>query len=194
MLEFSKPKYPQKQTINLAVEETNGIGKQGQVAIFFVFLIVLGLFTKFAVIDRIDEAEKAKNEYIRTEEQIKQLTDRVKNYNEVQQVYRQYDDSFLSESEKIEIDRLEIIDMIEQCVKDEAQIKEIRISSNQVSIVLEETRLSYVSEIVARFQEDERTSYVTVSTAGTGNVKDESQIVSADVMVQLKDGGEESDE
>ena len=95
MLEFSKPKYPQKQTINLAVEETNGIGKQGQVAIFFVFLIVLGLFTKFAVIDRIDEAEKAKNEYIRTEEQIKQLTDRVKNYNEVQQVYRQYDDSFL---------------------------------------------------------------------------------------------------
>lgn len=194
MIEFSKAKYPTKQTINLAKEDTDGISKLAQIALFLVFCVCLGFFTKFAVINRIEEAEKAKREYKRIEELIEILEDKAANFNEVQAIYRQYDNSFLSESELAERDRLEIIDMVEQCVKKQANIKEIRIISNQVFIKLEETELSAVSEIVARFGEDERTSYVTVSTAGTGNTNNKNQIVSADVMVQLKSGGEKSNE
>lgn len=194
MIEFSKPKYPTKQTINLARKDTNGIGKTTQIVLFLLFCICLWIFTKFAVIHRIEEAEHAKREYKRTEELIRALEDKAANYDEILAKYRQYDNSFLSETERIEMDRLEIIDMVEQCVKNQAEIKEINITSNQVSIKLEETALSYVSEIVARFEEDERTSYVSVSTAGTGTTNKENQIVSADVMVQLKSGGEQSNE
>ena len=193
MFELTKPQYPKKQTINLAVQEVKGISKEWQIAIFCVFLLLLILFTKFAVIGRIEQAEKVRNEYIQTAETIRDLNERLKDYNNVQQIYRQYDTSFFSESEKSEVDRLEIIEMIEECVNSEAYIREIRIASNQVALYLEEIKLSYVSEIVARLQSDERASYVTVSTAGTGNIQDENQMVSADIMIQLKAGGEEDE-
>ena len=193
MFELTKPQYPKKQTINLAVQEVKGISKEWQIAIFCVFILLLILFTKFAVIGRIEQAEKVRNEYIQTAETIRDLNERLKDYNNVQQIYRQYDTSFFSESEKSEVDRLEIIEMIEECVNSEAYTREIRIASNQVALYLEETKLSYVSEIVARLQSDERASYVTVSTAGTGNIQDENQMVSADIMIQLKAGGEEDE-
>ena len=193
MFELTKPQYPKKQTINLAVQEVKGISKEWQIAIFCVFILLLILFTKFAVIGRIEQAEKVRNEYIQTAETIRDLNERLKDYNNVQQIYRQYDTSFFSESEKSEVDRLEIIEMIEECVNSEAYIREIRIASNQVALYLEETKLYYVSEIVARLQSDERASYVTVSTAGTGNIQDENQMVSADIMIQLKAGGEEDE-
>ena len=67
----------------------------------------------------------------------------------------------------------------------------ITITANQVMITVEDTTLSEVSEIVAKLEDDEKTAYVTVSTAGTD--EGEKRAVSADIMVQLKNGGEKDE-
>ena len=77
MFELTKPQYPKKQTINLAVQEVKGISKEWQIAIFCVFILLLILFTKFAVIGRIEQAEKVRNEYMQTAETIRDLNERL---------------------------------------------------------------------------------------------------------------------
>lgn len=149
-------------------------------------LLLLVCLVKFGFVNRIQEVEKAKELYYRTEQQIALLNERVKDYETVANQYRQYDDSFLSEDEAGEVDRLDIISMIESCIKDNASIQGIRITSNQALITLEETTLTNISDMVALLEAQERTSYVTVYTAETNKEKEDEQMISADIMVQLK--------
>lgn len=182
---FSKPKYPSKRSINLAKKEMQLREKQ-LLIVGSLALLLLVCLVKFGFVNRIQEVEKAKELYYRTEQQIALLNERVKDYETVANQYRQYDDSFLSEDEAGEVDRLDIISMIESCIKDNASIQGIRITSNQALITLEETTLTNISDMVALLEAQERTSYVTVYTAETNKEKEDEQMISADIMVQLK--------
>lgn len=188
-----KPKYPEKQTINLALQETNKEALKVMVGGTILFLLCLSLFVKFAVINRVMAAREAKNRYLETEEEIKWLKERTEEFEEVQKVYRQFDDSFLGESELAELDRVDIINMVERSVLDRGEIEAISITSNQVMIRLESTTLPYVSEIVAALEAEEETVYVTVSTAETETSKQQDGTVSAKIMVQLKSGGDKNE-
>lgn len=184
-MQFIKPKYPNKQTINFAKEEKNKIDARIQIGGFILFFICLTVFVKFAVIDRLNAANEAKREYVAIEKQIQMLNERTKDYEEIQQDYRKFNSGFLSESEASEVDRVEIIDMVEDCVLDKADIENINITANKVTITIFNTTLPFVSEIVAALEENENTAYVTVSTAGTGTSKKQDSTVSANIIVQL---------
>lgn len=186
MIQFLKPKYPNKRTINFAKQETDKIDVRIQIGGFILFLICLAVFVNFAVIGRLNAANKAKREYFATEQQIQMLLERTKDYENVQKEYRQFNSEFLSESEAVEVDRMEIIDMIEKCVLNKAEIENINITANKVVITLDNTTLPYISEIVAALEEDEKTAYVTVSTAGTRAWEKNDSTVSANIIVQLK--------
>lgn len=186
MMQFLKPKYPDKQTINLALKETDAISVRNQIIAFGVFIICLGLFVKFAVIGRLEAVEQAKRTYLETQQHIQTLEERAKEYNEVKKLYGRLNDTFLSESEKKEIDRMEIINLIEACVIERADIERMSITGNEVTITIVDTTLGAVSEIVAALEKDDRTGYVTVFTAGTDSQKQQAGTVSADIMVQLR--------
>lgn len=193
MIRVRKPKYPEKQSINLAMQETNKEALKIIVGGTVVFLLCLSVFVKFAVINRVTAAREAKNRYLETEEEIQWLKERTKDFEEVQKVYRQFDNSFLGESELAELDRVDIINMVERCVLDRGDIEAISITSNQVMIRLANTTLPYVSEIVAALEAEEETVYVTVSTAETETLKQQDGTVSAKFMVQLKSGGDKNE-
>lgn len=190
MIQFFKPKYPDKQTINLAIQETDKINVRNQLIAFILFLIGLALFVKFAVIGRLNAAEEAKRTYLETKQQIQMLEERTKEYSTLKELYSRLNDTFLSPSEAGEMDRMEIIGLVEDCVLDRADIESINITGNQVMIAVESTTLSAVSEIVAALEANEETAYVTVFTAGTGSLQKMDGTVSADIMVVLRSGGE----
>lgn len=193
VIRLTKPKYPEKQSINLAMQETDKGNPRILVGGFVLFLLCLFLFVKFAIINRFDAAREAKNTYLETVEEIQSLEERTKEFDEVQKVYRQFDNSFLSESESAELDRVEIINMVESCVLDKGDIEAISITAHQVMIRLGNTTLPFVAEIVAALEAQEETVYVTVSTAGTEALNQQDGIVSANIMVQLKSGGEKNE-
>lgn len=190
VIQFFKPKYPDKQTINLAIQETDKINVRNQLIAFILFLIGLALFVKFAVIGRLNAAEEAKRTYLETKQQIQMLEERTKEYSTLKELYSRLNDTFLSPSEAGEMDRMEIIGLVEDCVLDRADIESINITGNQVMIAVESTTLSAVSEIVAALEANEETAYVTVFTAGTGSLQKMDGTVSADIMVVLRSGGE----
>lgn len=186
MIQLSKPKYPEKQTINLAKQENNQIDPKISIGSFLIFLFLLMLFVKFAVIDRIQVANNAQHTYEQLKQQIEDLKKRTEQYEEVRKEYRQFDDAFLSEEEAGIQDRLEIMTMIETCVGKNANMTNMTITGNQVHIVIDQTNLSEISKIVARLEKEDLTAYVTVSTAKTASEENKTGYVTADVVVQLK--------
>ena len=192
-MQFLKQKYPDKQTINLALRETDAISFRNQMIAFGIFIICLGLFVKFAVIGRLEAVEQAKRTYLETEQYIQILEERSKEYNEVKKLYNKLNETFLSEAEKKEIDRMEIINLIEACVMNLADIERMSITNNQVTVTIVDTTLGAVSEIVAALEKEDRIGYVTVFTAGTDTQNKQTGIVSADIMVQLRQEVEENE-
>lgn len=191
MIQFTKPKYPVKQTINLAIQNRNKLKNSIQLGIFVLFLFFLTLFVKFAVIDRINAAVEAERLYKETQKQIELIQEKTKEYDEVLQAYRIYTNAFYNDSEAAVLDRLDIISFVESCVLNKADIRNIKIADNILTIALENTNLPSVSEIVAAIEEDKRAVYVTVTTASKGDNLKQNNTVSANIVIKLKSGGEE---
>ena len=186
MRKFSKPKYPTKQTINLAAQEIDYVKLKKFILSFVVCSIGLILFIKFGVIDRFKLAEETKNNYLEIEQQIQMIEKSIEQQGELQELYDRLNNTFLSESEAKEIDRIEIMDMVEKCIFDKANIASIHITNNQITVSVIDTTLTSVSEIVAALEDNEKTAYVTVFTAQTKNLEQSAGKVTADIMVQLK--------
>ena len=186
MIKFSKQKYPTKQTINLVAQEIDSVKLKKIIISVTVCSICLILFAKFAVLDRFKLAEETKNSYLEKKQQIQMIEESIKEHGELQELYNKLNNTFLSESEAQEIDRIEMINIIEQCILDKANIESIHISENQVIVTVINTTLTSVSEIVAALEENEKTAYVTVFTAQTKKIEEAGGKVSADIMVQLK--------
>ena len=98
---------------------------------------------------------------------------------------------FYDEGEAAEVDRFEIITLVESCVMNYADIRNMNIVENTLIISLENTSLPLISEIVAAFQADDRTANVTVTTASKGEKVKQDRTATANIIVKLKARGEE---
>lgn len=186
MMKLSKPKYPTKQTINLAAQEVDYAKLKKYVLGFVVCSIASILFIKFGVIDKFKLAEETKNAYLEKEQQIQMIEESIKQQGELQALYDRLNNTFLSESEAKQIDRIEMLDIVENCILDKANITSININNNQITANVMDTTLTAISEIVAALENDEKIAYVTVFTAQTKNPEQSNKKVVADIMVQLK--------
>lgn len=191
MIQLSKTKYPDKQTINLAIQNTSKLKNSIQIGCFLIFLLFLTMFVKIAVMNRIKAAIKAEQIYKATEEQIQLLQEKTEEYDEILEAYRMHVNPFYDEGEAAEVDRFEIITLVESCVMNYADIRNMNIVENTLIISLENTSLPLISEIVAAFQADDRTANVTVTTASKGEKVKQDRTATANIIVKLKARGEE---
>lgn len=185
---IGKPKFPTKVKLNLAQEERSVKNPKAQIGIFVIFLLLLGVFVKFMVVDKLSEAASAQRAYQNMQNQIQLLKEQNNSNKEVREKYSHYGYGYLSDEEKIEQDRMEILDLIGSVAISRADIQKVEISANVATITIDKIQLKTVSAIVEDLEADERVSFVTVSTAGTdsGNKAD----VSATIVINFaeKDG------
>lgn len=184
-----KIKYPEKTSINLALSDRDTGENKLPVLFFVIFLIVLMVFVKFMVIDKLAAANEARSAYQEMQYSIGELKEQNAIYDEVKADYSHYGNGYLNEEERIEQDRLEIINAISKKVLPKANISSLQISGNVATLTIANTRLSVVSEIVAALEDSDIVSYVNVTTAGTQN--DESASVSASMVINFKTAGGE---
>ena len=190
-MKWKKVQYPSKQTMNLIVKETNYKQQIGLI-IGICFLFVLGgSFIKIHVFDRFHRIQSQQKEYASITKQIEQLKEEIKEYSSIQEQYYLYTDALLEKAERQEVDRMEILKLVEQCAFQKAKVTNILVQENQVTLTIRSKSLSKLSEVVSKFETNEFVSYVSVSTA-TSN-KDESKgDVIANIIVELKNVGDES--
>ena len=116
-----------------------------------------------------------------------------KDYNEVRERYSRFFSDYLDEDEAVLQDRMEVMDLFEQCVMSQADIESISIRGNVCRMVITELPLYQVSSIVADLEASPLVQYISVSTASTEKRDEDEefqpqQSVSADLTITLTGG------
>ena len=156
-LSFKKNKnnLPSKTSINFIVDtetKTNRIS----IVLFLVFLVLLGIFTKFAVIDPLAKVAKAEREYREAEKQLDVYRNELSNYAEVAAEYNEKVGTFLTDSERSYLDRTEILAMIKEDIFSHVNVKSISISGNTVRVSTATTTMDLISDITQILLDDPR--------------------------------------
>ena len=95
MKKITKDRYPEKTSINLVMKEQDGGNWKVQVAIFAVFLVLLGIFVKVEVVGRLNRVMEASAEYGDVQSQIADLQKYNEDYEKVEEQYSHYSSNYL---------------------------------------------------------------------------------------------------
>lgn len=187
---IGKVRYPDKTSINLLMRDNSVRDPKFQIILFVIFALVLALFVKFLVIDKLAEAYEAEKAYTQMETQINQLRASNEKYDQVREEYSHYGNGYLNDEEKAEQDRMAMMRVIKRDVISKSEIQSVEISGNVATLTIDNIRLNTVSAIVASLEDDDIVSFVTVSTAGTNT--DSNALVTATVIINfVSKGGEQ---
>lgn len=186
MNKLTKAKYPEKTSINLVMREEEAGNPKIQLTVFFVFLVFLAVFVKFGVIDQISRANEAESAYYAMQLQIDEYNRQTEDYDEVLKQYSHYSSGYLTEEEKLILDRMDVFQVLDKCVIPFVDVASVNMTGSNVNLTLAETTLQTVSTVVSELQSDEKVAFVTVSTASTNSSSENSsQMVTANMVIQL---------
>ncbi|MGN8738491.1 hypothetical protein [Bilifractor sp. HCP3S3_D3] len=178
-----KGKYPTKTSINLVFHENNGKRIAFDLVVFGIFLVALGIFTKFMVLDKLNEINTAQAEYGAKQEQLKELVSSNSVYDDVSGQYSHYGTGYMNSDELAMQDRAKMMQVIDQDVQVDSGIKSISITGNTATLTIERTTLSEVSDVVQALQSSDIVQYVSPSTASTGDDSTDTGVVTAEITI-----------
>lgn len=152
--------YPKKKTINFVVDNTEKYNKISLVC-FGLFLIVLVLFTKFAVIDTLSAINKMESEYNSYLSQIEAYNAKMSDYDEVEARYNDLVDDYLTNTEQVSTSRMLIINMIKKDFGGFNHIINYTIDGENVIAYTTAMSLKELTNILETLQNDPNVSFAT---------------------------------
>ncbi len=108
----AKPKYPAKKSMNLMVREDESGRPSRLLLTLLVVVIVVTLFTKFGVIDRLASVSAAEDKLSLARAQLEDMNSSLRSFDKVREDYHRYSDGYLTEEEKALPDRLDLLSML----------------------------------------------------------------------------------
>ena len=159
----NKNSLPSKTSINFIVDNQTKINRIS-IILFVIFMILLGIFTKFAIMDPLAQVARAEREYHEAEKKLDVYRNELTNYAEVAAEYNEKIGSFLTNDERSYLDRTEILDMIKEDIFSHVDVRSIGISGNVVRVSTATTTMDNISQIVQILLNDSRIAYVTPKT------------------------------
>lgn len=193
MIGIRKNEYPSKKTVNLIIHEKTISSPTRAIPVFCVFLAFLAFFVKFGVMMPLERMYAAQASLEQVQSELGGYVQYNKDYNEVRERYSRFFSDYLDEDEAVLQDRMEVMDLFEQCVMSQADIESISIRGNVCRMVITELPLYQVSSIVADLEASPLVQYISVSTASTEKRDEDEefqpqQSVSADLTITLTGG------
>lgn len=177
-----KSKYPTKTSMNFIFDDQKRIDR---IAIFFfgVFLVFLALFTKLAVIDPMLKVSQAENAYNQMQETLSKYQEGNADYDTVKAQYDKVVGTFMTDDEKNHMQRMAMIQMLEDDLITQVPVESVQISGMQISVKTGNTTLPVVSSLLSKMQADSRNAYVTVTTTAASNQENANDEVIADFEI-----------
>ena len=166
-----KSKYPSRTAINLIYQPSHKDKDILSLVLFAVFLFALAVFTKFMVLDQLAAVNAAEVAYHEKEDMLRALQKANEEYDEVEVEYSHFGTSYMNTEEIDRQFRTSMIDVINEKVSDNYQIKSVSIAGNTATLTFQVPELRDVSSIVSSLNESPIVSYVTFSTAATEEKK-----------------------
>lgn len=178
---LGKTTIPGKQNINLMMRDKEGVKLQVLIPAVLVGVLLIGLFCKFAVIDRIFSAYRAESEAASLELQVAAADEALKNYDEVEEEYARYFSGALTDTDMPRSGE-EIMSLIERRLLNSATVSSLSFSGSTVSLQLSVARLDNVSGIIEALNAEPAVDSVAIYTAANtdGSLQSQAEGAAAD--------------
>ena len=186
------PAYTVKTSINLVDTQQQRGNLLAQLGLFAIALVLIGIFTKFAVVDPLAASAASSNEVSAAQARLDVLAAENADYAELNAQYDRYVVPGLSEEERNLVDRDVVLNLLQQKVMGVGHLSSLRMEKNTATVTCLGADLNEVSALVESLESDQRVAHVTVSTAQGENDSSTSatiQIVFAGPLDVEGDGG-----
>lgn len=190
-----KPDFLKKHTINLMYTE-QAKGNNPKIVLpvaVLVFLLIL-LFTKFMVIDKVATAMRAEAEIQSVRTQTEALRQQNQNYDKIKAEYNRFSNAAYNDEELSLIGVDHVLTLIDNRIIQRADIESCVYGENVLNVVLSDVTLQETSDIVSLLYQDPYVTEVSVSTASTNEQENPTQKVVANMTIQLSTPKEEAQE
>lgn len=179
-----KEVYPTKRTMNLYFKQDRTTAPAtAALYILFALVVLLGL-SKVLIYDPWTELNQMEAQALALEEQQAEYQFQLRDYRDVLERYVR---AAPTQEELTQVDRLEILDLIDSAVRPEAAISQVTIQGDQVLLSFSGVTLGEAAELVARLSASPLVSQVSVDTAASAQ-ENQSEV---DVTVYFKVSAEE---
>lgn len=174
-------KYPVKTDINLAIREKKQNKLSTNIPTFIILVIAIAIFSKFAVINRLEQASEAENSAIVAQQQLETLKEYTNNYPKVLEEYN----ALLASKSSINVvaTPMERLGLVERYLISASQVNSFDVVDDVITAQISGVTLNQISAIYANLMSDPLIENVQVYTAST-NDKNNS-LTTATMTIQL---------
>lgn len=173
--------YPQKRKMNLYYKPDKTT-KPATVALYvlFVCVVLLGL-GKFMIYDIYSEVREERATVAALQERLNAAMVQLMDYDEVRERYNIYS---ATEEEAAQIDRMEILALLDGAFGSEARLNMVTINGDSVIVQFYGADLARTAEIVQRLEQSPLVAGTTVNTAYT--TEEGRNVVSTGILIELQ--------
>ncbi len=175
---------PTKKTLNLIVP----ISRQNKLSTVLptalIIAICIALFTKFAVIDRLNKVSKREAEVNALQTQVDAANEQLKDYDQVRNDYYRYTTYFMTESEISIVDRIELLNLLKTAAGSSVELKNIAVVNNRVSFTVSASDLKTISNFVDTLNKSSLVDNAILGNAATSK-ENNGTVVNASVTMDV---------
>ena len=174
-------KYPVKTDINLAIREKKQNKPSTTIPTFIILVIAIAIFSKFAVINRLEQASEAENSATVAQQQLETLKEYTNNYPKVLEEYN----ALLASKSSLNVvaTPMERLGLVERYLISASQVNSFDVVDDVITAQISSVTLNQISTIYANLMSDPLIENVQVYTAST-NDKNNS-LTTATMTIQL---------
>lgn len=174
-------KYPVKTDINLAIREKKQNKPSTTIPTFIILVIAIAIFSKFAVINRLEQASEAENSATVAQQQLETLKEYTNNYPKVLEEYN----ALLASKSSLNVvaTPMERLGLVERYLISASQVNSFDVVDDVITAQISGVTLNQISAIYANLMSDPLIENVQVYTAST-NDKNNS-LTTATMTIQL---------
>lgn len=179
--------YPTKVTMNLYQGDTKTTSLLNVVIVGVILAVAIALFVKFGVIDQLALVSQKQGELAEQQSTLMSFRGSVEDYDEIKELY----DSYMVRYGEGSSDAISVLDLVEQHVKNVAQVTSIVLSEDTLTLTLYDVPLDSVGNLAKDLEGQDLVSSVHVSTATTAD--SEGQNTVSTLVVTLNGFGDEEE-
>jgi len=184
-----KKRYPVKTSVNLVCKKKSGISVLNVLLAAAVFVVVLVVFSKFAVINRLTASGNALREAERLEEAVAAVKRSNVDYEEVLREYQHYYFSAADgtdEAAQNYVNCQDVLELLDTEFVNKAGIQMVNLSGNVLTVNLTRINLEGASAIAKSLKENKMVEEVLVSAANKQE-QTEGTMVFLTIVLETKD-------
>lgn len=181
-----KSAYPTKTSMNLFYKPDRTT-KPATVALYVLFVAtcLLGL-SKLLVYDLWAENQEAQKTLIAVQDQLNGTMIQLADYSQVRERYSRYS---ATEEERALIDRMEVLDLLDEAVGGTAQLDHVSISGDMAQVQFSGVTLAQTAQIVRVLESSPIVAGTVVNTAST--TENAGALVQTSIQIQLQKEADE---